>query len=134
GARYAVNDPVVAAACYAENQRLRQLIPSAVVDTGGLFVAMNEAEAQHADKLLAACQQAGIPVTEISPKEALQMEPNLSSSLRRVIRVPDATVDGAEVLRLSKQAALGAKAPAVFMTGHEVVSLQREGATVKSIS
>jgi glycerol-3-phosphate dehydrogenase len=52
GARYVVNDPAVAAACYAENQRLRRLIPSAIVDTGGLFVAMTEEEAQHADKLI----------------------------------------------------------------------------------
>lgn len=134
GARYALKDVAVAAACYTENQRLRQIIPSAIVDTNGLFVAMTEEEAQHADKLIVACKQAGILVKEISAEQALQAEPKLSSSLLRAIRVPDATIDGQEVLRLSKQSALDAKAPAIFMTNHEVVSLQREGDTIKSVS
>src|SRR5262245_57448082 len=52
GARYAVDDPVGAQECCEENRILRRIAPSAVRQTGGLFLAMNDDEALFADKML----------------------------------------------------------------------------------
>ena len=41
GARYAVNDPEAAKECIAENRILRRLVPDAIEQNGGLFLALN---------------------------------------------------------------------------------------------
>lgn len=133
GARYAVNDQVVAATCFAENQKLRQLIPSAIVDTGGLVTAFTDKETHYADTFIQACNNAGIPAEEISIKQALQTEPSLNKSLKRAFRVPDATIDGQEVLRLNKYITTQAKVPGRFMTGCEVTSMSRSGDSLTSV-
>lgn len=134
GARYAVNDPLVAADCYQENQRLRQMISSAITDSGGMFVALNSEEAQHAKTLLRACRVAGIPTTEITVSEALRLEPQLTPDLTAAFLVPDGFVDGAELMRLNKAAALSAPFPARFLTGHTVVGFKIDASRISAVS
>lgn len=133
GARYTVNDPEVAAACYHENQLLRHVIPTAITDTGGLFVALTVEEVAHADVLMAACARAGIPTTEITPEEAIAAEPHLSHAVRRAFRVPDGFVDGAEVLRLNRLSAMEADVPATFLPHHTVTGFKQHAGRLTAV-
>ena len=123
GARYAVSEPDVARECYQENQRLRQLIPEAITDTGGMFVAMNETEAAYSEKIMQACFRVGIPTTEITLDEARTREPALSYNLRRAFLVPDAFVDGPSVLEYCQRKATDSGALVEFIEHHTVASL-----------
>jgi glycerol-3-phosphate dehydrogenase len=133
GARYVINDPEVATECYEENQILRKIVPSAIRDTGGLFVALDAEEAAHADVLMQACRQAGIPTNEISREEALRAEPNITPMIRRAFTVPDGFIDGEELLRLNKHAAVQAEVPATFLTHHDVVGFQKKDGRVTAV-
>ncbi|MDB5181384.1 MAG: glycerol-3-phosphate dehydrogenase, anaerobic, subunit [Candidatus Saccharibacteria bacterium] len=134
GARYAVNDVAVAAECFQENQLLRHIVPSAITDTGGLFVALSDEEVIHSRVLISACANAGIPVQVLTAEQAFQVEPGLSKSLKMAFTVPDGFIDGAELLRLNRLAAVEAKVPATFLTDHIVVGLERTGDAVSSVS
>ncbi|CAN5127552.1 hypothetical protein BH09PAT3_BH09PAT3_4150 [soil metagenome] len=134
GARYAVNDPLVAAECYRENQMLRSVIPSAITDTGGMFVAYNEQEVAHADVLIQACSVAGIPVTEISVEQALQAEPMLNKSLLRAFTVPDGTIDGDELVNINAKAARQAEVPATFIEHHSVAGFKRKADEITAVT
>lgn len=134
GARYAVNDPIVAADCYKENQLLRQLVPSAITDTGGMFVALNAAEAEHAVILMEACRTAGIPVIELTPEQALLAEPQLSADVTAAFTVPDGFIDGVELMRLNQRAAMLAPTPAVFLTSHDVTGFQIDNGAIIGVS
>src|ERR1051325_2698044 len=93
GARYVVRDPRSAADCYRENLILKRILPSAIENTGGLFVAVPEDPPEYAEPFVAGCQAAGIPAEEISPALALKEEPLLNPKLVRAFRVPDAACD-----------------------------------------
>lgn len=134
GARYAVNDPLVAADCYRENQRLRQIIPSAIVDTGGMFVALDDEEVAHAERVKEACREAGIPVTIITSEQALRAEPHLSPNIKAAFLVPDGFIDGVELVRLNQQAALQADQPATFLTNHTAIAFHREFNHITAVS
>jgi glycerol-3-phosphate dehydrogenase len=133
GARYAVNDPLVAAECYQENQRLRTLVPEAITDTGGLFVALTDAEVTHADILQQACTVAGIPFTELTPQEALQQEPNLNPAIRRAFTMPDGFIDGVALLQSNRAAAEQAAVPARFITNHHVVQFTQTAGRIAGV-
>lgn len=100
GGRYVVSDPQSARECFTENQILRGLIPSALEDTGGLFVSTPDDPPEYADKFLAACQVCGIPAEEIPVATALREEPLLNPGIRRVFRVPDMACDSFDTLHL----------------------------------
>lgn len=133
GARYAVHDPAVAAECFQENQLLRTLVPSAITDTGGMFVAMNDAEVAHSKVLINACAAAGIPVEALSVEQALQLEPHLSKSVKAAFTVPDGFIDGLELLRLNRLAAVEAAVPATFLTQHIVIGFKKSGTAISSV-
>lgn len=133
GARYAVADPAVAAECYQENQRLRKLIPSAITDTGGLFVAFTDQEAAHADVVLRACKAAGIPTREISVKQALAQEPGLHTGLQRAFEVPDGFIDGAELLRLNRLTASNSAGQITQLTKHKVTGFKRQDGKIGGV-
>ncbi len=133
GARYAVNEPDVARECYQENQQLRQLIPGAITDTSGMFVAMNDEEAAYAGTIMQACQTVGIPATEITPEEARQREPALASGLKRAFLVPDAFVDGPKVLEYCHRLADEAGSQVEFLEHHAVTGLPVSQGKVASI-
>lgn len=98
GGRYAVNDPESARECIQENLILKRIAPTCIEDTGGMFVQLQGDDPDYARKWVHGCQQAGIPVKEISREEALKMEPGLSPALHRAFLVPDAAVDGFRLL------------------------------------
>ena len=99
GGRYVVKDPHVGrgSAC-DENRILRRIAGHCIEDTGGLFVRTPATTRRTATGSLAGCAEAGIPVEEIEPAEALRREPRLHPGIQRAFSVPDAAVDGWRLL------------------------------------
>ncbi|TKB11884.1 FAD-dependent oxidoreductase [Desulforhopalus sp. IMCC35007] len=93
GGRYVSNDQHAAIECRLENEILKKLAPQCIEDTGGLFVAVKGDDLEFADKFPGFCKTAGIQVEELSPAEAIALEPLLSKELVKAYRVPDATID-----------------------------------------
>ncbi|HEU4400057.1 MAG TPA: FAD-dependent oxidoreductase, partial [Actinomycetota bacterium] len=93
GARYAVNDPESAAECIAENRILRRIALGSFEDNGGLFVALTDEDLDYKPGFLAACAACDIPTRELTPAEALRLEPRLTPALKAAVWVPDATMD-----------------------------------------
>lgn len=93
GSRYAVNDPVAAKECIRENKILRRIAPEAIEPNDGLFVALSDADMEYRSSFLEKCKQCGIPTEELTPDQALGVEPALHPDLKAAIRVPDATMD-----------------------------------------
>ncbi len=93
GGRYAVKDPTSASECALENEVLRRVAPFCVEDTGGLFVSLPEDDRSFADTFVGACRSAGVPLEELTAKEALRSEPGLSSRVTRCFRVNDGSID-----------------------------------------
>jgi len=93
GARYAVKDIESARECISENKILKKIANHCIEDTGGLFVTMYHDDPRYHDKLMDACGIADIKAKEITPKQALAIEPNLSPYTLKAIKVPDAIID-----------------------------------------
>jgi glycerol-3-phosphate dehydrogenase len=56
---------------------------------GGLFVALDDSDISYLPEFLAGCEQCGIPTGQLTPDQALQIEPNLNPDLLAAILVPD---------------------------------------------
>ncbi len=121
GGRYAVRDTATARECIDENLILRKIMPHAIEDTGGYFISLAGDEADYADTFVTACQQAGIPVEEISPAEALRREPLLNPDIARCFVVPDGSVETWDACQTLVDAA--AELGAETLLYHEVVDL-----------
>ena len=93
GARYAVNDPESAVECITENRILRRIAPGSFEENGGLFVALTDEDMDYKPEFLAGCAACGIPAQELTPAEALGLEPGLNPALKAAVLVPDATMD-----------------------------------------
>ncbi len=93
GARYVSNDPVSAMECREEGELLKRLAPQCIEETGGLFVAVEGDDENYIADFPLMCAKCGIPVQELTPKEALDMEPVLSGSLIAAFALEDASVD-----------------------------------------
>jgi len=93
GARYAVNDEESAVECIEENTILRRICPGSFEENDGLFVAITDEDMAYHDDFVAGCKQTGIPIEELRPDEALELEPLLNPDLKAAVRVPDATMD-----------------------------------------
>ena len=93
GARYVLHDLPTARECFIENQLLRLIAPEALEQNDGLFIAVSDEDLAHRKEFIEKCQDAGIPVKEIKPSRALQLEPNLNSQIKAALGVPDATMD-----------------------------------------
>src|ERR1700750_625765 len=61
GGRYVVKDPVAAEECIVENAALRDLVPDAIEETGGLFVTTPDDDPAYGNTFLAACRKTGLP-------------------------------------------------------------------------
>jgi glycerol-3-phosphate dehydrogenase len=108
GARYAVNDPESAVECIAENRILRRIAPGSFEENGGLFVALTDEDMDYRPGFLAGCAACGIPARELTPAQALALEPGLNPALRAAVLVPDATMDAMRLpLRFFATARLG---------------------------
>jgi len=93
GARYAVNDPTAAVACIEENRVLRKIVPDALEQNDGLFVALDDEDLAFQPLFLEACRACGITAQEMTPAAALALEPGLHPGLKSAVRVPDAVMD-----------------------------------------
>lgn len=93
GARYAVDDPEAARECIEENLLLKRLVPQVIEANGGLFVAVDDDDAQFTGRFLEACADCGIPTRVLEPQAALRLEPALNPDIRLAVQVPDAAFD-----------------------------------------
>jgi glycerol-3-phosphate dehydrogenase len=130
GCRY-VADVEVARECYSENQILRRIAPYLFEKNGGLFVAITEDDLRYKEFFLEKCEEAGIPVREVSREEALRLEPNLNPQLKAAVVVPDGTFDPLKVI-LSFLAS-AKKYGADIRLYNEVRGFRVEGGEVKAV-
>jgi len=131
GARYAVNDPESAKECIEENFILSKIAPHAIVDTGGLFVAITESDLDYQDKLEKGLKSVGIPFKEIPLEDVLKMEPNLNPSIKSSLWVPDKVIYAHDLIF---SAALTASMHgARFFTFREAVDFLKNGSEIEGI-
>ncbi|PKL10031.1 MAG: FAD-dependent oxidoreductase [Spirochaetae bacterium HGW-Spirochaetae-7] len=93
GARYAVGDRAIARECMEEALVLRRIVPDAIEYNGGVFVAIDDEEADRAPSFIAACLESGIPAREVPVAEARSWEPAINPVARRTVWVPDGSFD-----------------------------------------
>jgi glycerol-3-phosphate dehydrogenase len=125
GGRYAVKDQESAIECIDENIILRKIVPQVIEPNGGLFIAIDEGDLQYGEAFIAGCEACHIQIDELSPQEALRLEPNINPGLLTAFLIPDGTFDP---LRLALSFAASAKANgAKFKTYTEAKSLIMDG-------
>ena len=93
GARYAVNDRESAVECIEENRILRAIAPGSFEENDGLFVAISDEDMAYLPSFLEGCAASGVPAEQLTPEQALRLEPMLNPQLKAAVRVPDATMD-----------------------------------------
>jgi len=98
GGRYILSDPTSARECARENLILRRIVPHAIEDTGGLFVSTPADPPEYADEWFAASRREGVAAQEITPSDALRLEPLLTPEAVRVFHVQDAALDSFDLL------------------------------------
>jgi glycerol-3-phosphate dehydrogenase len=132
GARYAVNDPASAVECITENRILRRIAPGSFEENGGLFVALTDEDMDYRPSFLAGCAACGIPTRELTPVEAVGLEPGLNPALKAAVWVPDATMDAMRLpLRFFATAQQGGARLRPFT---EVTSLLHTGRRVTGVA
>ena len=93
GARYVSTDPHSANECKVEGDIIKEFAPHCIENTGGLFVAVKGDDEEYVKQFPINCQNAGVPCKEISPEEALRLEPNLNPDVIAAYEVEDASID-----------------------------------------
>jgi glycerol-3-phosphate dehydrogenase len=91
GGRYVVKDVSAARECVTENQIIKTIAALCVDDTGGLFVRYRQDDPDYANEWTTGCKKAGIPVEELSPAEARDLEPCLPNDILGPIPFPTPT-------------------------------------------
>jgi len=125
GGRYAVSDQESAIECIDENIILRRIVPQVIEPNGGLFIALDESDLAYRETFIEGCQTCHIPVKELTPQEALKMEPNINPKVLAALLIPDGTFDP---LRLALSFAATAKSNgAKFLIYTEVTGLITDG-------
>ena len=92
GARYAEADAVGAEECIAENEILKDIAGACIRNTGGLFVQLAEDDPDYYEEKLAACEEIGIPTTELDGEEVRAEIPDIAPDIERAFEVPDAVI------------------------------------------
>lgn len=93
GGRYAAKDQESAIECIEENRILRKIVPQVIEPNGGLFIAITEDDLAYGELFIDGCQQCGIEIEELTPNQALDIEPNINPKLLAAFLVPDGTFD-----------------------------------------
>ncbi|MEF8976230.1 MAG: anaerobic glycerol-3-phosphate dehydrogenase subunit GlpA, partial [Halapricum sp.] len=131
GGRYAVTDQESAKDCIQENRVLREIAPHCIEMTGGLFVQMEGDDDDYFQQKLEGCHECDIPAEELSKAETLELEPHLSSDVKRSIKVPDGAIDP---FRTVVATAISAENHGGRIETHaEVVNLLTEGDRVTGV-
>ena len=125
GGRYVVKDPRSAKECIQENRILRRTHTHCIEDTGGFFVVTPEDEGDFPDRFKAACDELGLPCSEIPVSEARRREPLLNPRISRVFEVNDGAADSFLATHATAQAAR--RAGATVLVYHEVRELLSQG-------
>jgi glycerol-3-phosphate dehydrogenase len=92
GARYAGEDPAVAAECIRENRVLRRIAGACVEPTGGLLVALEGDHPDWLDDRVAACREAGLPATLLGRSGVREAAPAVTADVVGGARIPDAVL------------------------------------------
>jgi glycerol-3-phosphate dehydrogenase len=131
GGRYVVNDPVAARECVEENLILRRIMPDGLELNDGLTVAVDERDEAFKPRFLEGCARAGIEACELSVREALALEPNLSPAIRAAVRVPDGVFEPFRfcLFFLATAQANGA----TVKTYREVIEITHSGQSVSGV-
>lgn len=106
GGRYAVKDREAAIECIEENIILRRIVPECIEPNGGLFIALTDEDLAYGKEFVEATQECHIPIEQLTPKQALEMEPHINPKLLTAFSIPDGTFDP---LRLALAFAASAK-------------------------
>lgn len=134
GARYVVRDLNSGKECLDENKILKEIAPTCIEDTGGMFIATKEDDPGYIKKWLEGCSEAGIGTEEISPADLRREEPALTTEVKKVYLVPDAAVDGFTLAAANVNSAkrAGAKAKTYSkVTGFMIENNKVKGVFVK---
>ncbi|MDR1078658.1 MAG: FAD-dependent oxidoreductase, partial [Propionibacteriaceae bacterium] len=131
GGRYVVADPGSGAECASENAIITRIQAHAVERTGGLFIVGPEDDPEFGDKFLAGAAEAKMPVEEITPGQALALEPRLNPGLKRAFRVQDGTIDGWQIVWSA--AASARQHGAEILSYTQVTAIERDGQSVKGV-
>jgi glycerol-3-phosphate dehydrogenase len=121
GGRYVVKDPLAAEECVVENGVMRDILPDAIEDTGGLFVTTPDDDPAYGDAFMEGCRKAHLPAEEIPVAEALRMEPRLNPGIKRAITVNDGSID--IWTAVGQLTAGAAEHGARILTYHKVIGL-----------
>jgi glycerol-3-phosphate dehydrogenase len=125
GGRYAVSDQESAIECIDENKILRNIVPQVIEPNGGLFIAIDDSDLAYGETFIEGCETCHIPLEELTPQQALKLEPNINPKVLMAFLVPDGTFDP---LRLAMSFAATAKSNgARFRTFTEVKGLLIDG-------
>lgn len=125
GGRYCVTDREAGIECIEENILLRKITPQCIEFNGGLFVALNDQDVEYGKIFVEGAQACHIPVEELKPGQAVQLEPNLNPKVLAAYTVPDGSFDP---LRLALTfAATARKNGAKFFTYTQVEKLLQDG-------
>ncbi len=125
GGRYCVTDQEAGIECIDENITLRKIASQCIEYNGGLFVALTEEDVEYGKAFAQGAQACHIPIDELTPAQAIKLEPNVNPNILGAFTVPDAAFDP---LRLAMAFAASAiKQSAIFFTFHEVKSFIQDG-------
>lgn len=131
GARYVATDPGAAMECREENEILNRIAPHCIERTGGLFVAVEGDDEKYAADFPLLCSKCGISAQSITPEEARELEPSLSSKVFAAYLVNDASIDPFRISleNISQAQALGAG----LLTHTKVVGFETENRRIKAV-
>ena len=132
GGRYVIRDPQSARECAHENALLRKIIPSAIEDTGGYFVAAPADPADYGDQFTAGCSANNVPTTEVLIAEVLKREPLLNPKISRAFAVQDAACDSFDALHLLAEAVKTAGGDVLLR--HRVIEMIKDGDRVVGVT
>jgi glycerol-3-phosphate dehydrogenase len=125
GARYCVSDQESAVECIDESRILNQIAARCIENNGGMFIAIDESDLDYEEAFTTGAQMCRIPIEQVSPERALQLEPNLNPKMLAAYLVPDGTFDP---LRLALSFAATARSNgANFMLYCQVESMITDG-------
>lgn len=131
GARYIASDPAAAKECREEGAIIKRLAPQCVEDTGGLFVAVAGDDEKYVANFPSRCERYGIKVISLEPKEALELEPCLSSDLIAAFAVEDASIDPFKLSldNITQACELGA----IQLLHHNVIGFEKNRGKIEAV-
>ncbi len=131
GARYAVGDVEIARECMDEVKVLQRIAPESIEMNYGLFLALNDDDAEYGPRFIESCGEAGISARRVETTQALRMEPGINPNARYAVVVPDGTLDA---YRLPMQfLATARQAGAIARSFCEVTGIQSHAGNVTGV-